>query len=322
MQPRMVGGIECREQSVKSIEANELKVGLYIPHGDGKMSPGIHRWADTLALTQAAEAAGLDSVWVADHMIFQFDDLPTEGRWECWTMLAALAAATSRVEIGPLVSCMGFRNPALLAKMAETVDEISNGRLVLGVGAGWHEPEFTTYGFPFDYRASRFEEAYAIMYGLLKDGEVDFTGRYFDVQGCKLRPRGPRAGSLPIMVGTDGPRLLRLAARTADIWNTTWTRSVDEILPRLAALDAACDEVGRPRESIERSACIHLDLPGAKGVWSATGTSTPNPLTKSEAAEHLMTYASAGVGHLMLWLDPCTDEAVHQAGEIVQELRS
>jgi alkanesulfonate monooxygenase SsuD/methylene tetrahydromethanopterin reductase-like flavin-dependent oxidoreductase (luciferase family) len=308
---------------VKPVDAKDLKVGLYIPHGDGKMSPGIHRWSDTLAMAQAADRAGLDSVWVADHMIFRFDDLPTEGRWECWTMLGALAAATTNIEIGPLVSCMGFRNPALLAKMAETVDEISNGRLILGVGAGWHEPEFTSYGLPFDHRASRFEEAYAIMYGLLREGRVDFDGTYYQVENCELRPRGPRPGYLPIMVGTDGPRLLRLAARTADIWNTTWTRSVDEIMPRLEALDEACDEVGRSRDSIARSACIFLDLPGAQGVFSADGTtSTPQPKSNAEAIDHLLSYAQLGVGHLMLWLDPCTVDAVEQASEILRDLRA
>ena len=135
-----------------------LKVGLYIPNGDGPMGNGIPHWSNVLAMARHAEDAGFDSVWVADHTLFRFEGIPTHGRWECWSLLAALAATTSKVEIGPLVTCMAFRNPALLAKIADTVDEISDGRLILALGAGWHEPEFSAYGYPFDHRASRFEE--------------------------------------------------------------------------------------------------------------------------------------------------------------------
>ena len=243
------------------------------------MSPGIHRWSDVLRLAQKAEDAGLDSVWVADHMIFELHNSPTEGRWECWQMLAAIAASTSRVEIGPLVTCMGFRNPALLAKIAETTDEISNGRLILGLGAGWHEPEFTTYGFPYDHRASRFEEGFRILYDLIHEDQSTLHGVYYTTDGAVVRPRGPRRGDLPIMIGTDGPRLLRLTAQYADIWNTTWTYSAEEVLPRLAALDAACAEVGRDPDTIGRSCCVFIDVEGAKGVYTQYGDGTPNPRT-------------------------------------------
>jgi alkanesulfonate monooxygenase SsuD/methylene tetrahydromethanopterin reductase-like flavin-dependent oxidoreductase (luciferase family) len=304
------------------VDPARLKVGLNIPNGDGSMTPTAHRWSDVLSFAVAAERSGLDSVWVADHMIFDFPEAEIQGRWECWTILAAIAQATSRVEIGPLVSCVGFRNPALLAKMAETVDEISGGRLILGLGAGWHEPEFTTYGFPFDRRASRFEEAFEIINGLIRNGQVHFNGQYASAPNCYLRPRGPRNGRMPIMVGTDGPRLLELAARHADIWNTTWSRSVEEVAPRLAALDVACDNTGRDRDSIVRSCCVFLDLPGAVGVWLNGKVSMPKPMSTSEAAEFLAGYAAAGVEHIMLWTDPFTVEAIEQAGEVVALLRS
>jgi alkanesulfonate monooxygenase SsuD/methylene tetrahydromethanopterin reductase-like flavin-dependent oxidoreductase (luciferase family) len=305
------------------VEAKHLKVGLYLPQGDGRMSPGIHSWADILRRARQAEEAGLDSVWIADHMIFRFENLPTEGRWECWTLLGALAATTSRVDIGPLVSCMGFRNPALLAKMAETVDEISGGRLVLGLGAGWHQPEFVSYGFPFDHRASRFEEGFEILYNLIRTGEVDFTGKFERAPNCELKPRGPRNGRIPIMLGTDGPRLLQLAAKHADIWNTTWTRSASELEPRIVALDNACLEAGRAPETIQRSACVHLDVEGARGVFSADGSaSTPYPRDPAEAAEFFMSYAKMGVACLMIWLDPYSDEAIEQLGRAVDYLRA
>lgn len=303
------------------VSPSDVKVGLYLPNGDGKMSPGIYRWGDVLRLAQKAEDAGLDSVWVADHMIFELDDHPTEGRWECWQMLAAIAASTSRVEIGPLVTCMGFRNPALLAKIAETTDEISNGRLILGLGAGWHEPEFTTYGFPFDHRASRFEEGFRILYDLIHEDTSTYHGIYHSTDGAVLRPRGPRKGAMPIMIGTDGPRLLRLTVEYADIWNTTWSHSVDEIQPRIDALDAACETAGRDPDSIGRSCCVFVDVAGAQGVYTQYGTSTPAPRSPREVAALIKSYADAGIDHLMVWLDPYTEAAIDQLAEGVRHHR-
>lgn len=303
------------------VDPRSVKVGLYLPNGDGKMSPGIHRWSDVLRLARKAEQADLDSIWVADHMTFSLNDEPPEGRWECWQMLAALAAVTTRVEIGSLVACMGFRNPALLAKIAETTDEISNGRLILGLGAGWHEPEFTSYGFPFDHRASRFEEGFRIVYDLIRTGESDFHGRFYTTNHATMHPRGPRNGRIPIMVGTDGPRLLQLTAQYADGWNTTWTSSVDQVLPRLAALDTACEQVGRDPATIGRSCCIFVDVDGAKGVYTQYGISKPNPRSAQGVAELLGSYADAGVDHLMVWLDPYTEEAIDRLAEGIRVFR-
>ncbi|MCA9859441.1 MAG: LLM class flavin-dependent oxidoreductase [Thermomicrobiales bacterium] len=303
------------------IDPANVKVGLYLPNGDGMMSPGIHRWKDVLRLAQKTEAAGLDSVWVADHMIFRLYDQPTEGRWECWQMLGAIAAVTERVEIGPLVTCMGFRNPALLAKIAETTDEISDGRLILGLGAGWHEPEFTSYGYPYDRRASRFEEGFQVLQELIRTGESTFHGLYYTTDGAEMRPRGPRNGGMPIMIGTDGPRLLQLTARYADIWNTTWTHSADEAAPRVAALDAACESVQRDPDTIGRSCCVFIDVEGARGVYTQYGTSKPNPRLPEQIAEFITSYADLGVDHLMVWLDPYTEEAIDQLAEGVRYLR-
>lgn len=300
-----------------------LKVGLYIPNGDGVMSPDIKHWSDIIEVAVAAEQTGFDSVWVADHMIFRFGEKPTEGRWECWTILAALAVATKRVEIGPLVSCMAFRNPALLAKMAVTVDEISGGRLILALGAGWHEPEFVTYDFPYDHRASRFEEGFAISSSLIRDGEIDFHGKYYSAPGCEIRPRGPRGATMPIFIGTDGERMLKLTVERADGWNTVWSRSVEEIKPRLAAVDAACLAAGRDPVTLIRSACVFVDLPGARGaVWDPGESSAPNPLQPDEAAALLRSYQYAGIDHVMLWLDPCTVDAVQAFGATLEILRA
>src|SRR5215470_16017145 len=159
------------------------------------------------AIAQQAEEDGFDSIWLADHLFYRNPDEPTRGIWECWTILAALAEATKRVEIGPLVLCNSFRNPSILAKMAATADEVSNGRLILGVGAGWNEPEYQAFGLPFDHRVSRFEEALQILRPLLRDGHVDFTGRYYEARDCEDVPRGPRPQGPPLLVGGEGPRL-------------------------------------------------------------------------------------------------------------------
>ena len=197
-----------------------LKVGLFLSVAEGAAGG---RWSNLEAMARHAEAVGFDSLWIADHLLFPQGnpDLSAPGRWECWSILTALAAITSTVEIGPLVLCTGFRNPALLAKMADTVEEISNGRLILGLGAGWYEPEYHAFGFPFDHRLSRFEEALQIIHGLLRGRTIDFQGQYYPARELELRPRGPRPNGPPILIGArhDRPRSLRLAVQYADYWN-------------------------------------------------------------------------------------------------------
>ena len=178
---------------------------------------------------EVAEDVGFDSVWVTDHLLFRFPPRDDQGLWECWSLLSALGAVTNRVEIGPLVSCTSYRNPALLAKIADTVDEISDGRLILGLGAGWHEPEYKSFGYPFDHRISRFEEALTIIHGLLRNGAIDFDGKYYQARDCELRPRGPRKNGPPILIGSTGERMLGLVAKYADHWNAWGRNNPDEI---------------------------------------------------------------------------------------------
>jgi probable F420-dependent oxidoreductase len=285
-----------------------LKIGLHIPHIEGWFGGGTARWTDMLAFAQRAEELGFDSLWLADHLIYRFEGetAPPIGVWESWSVLTALAASTSRVELGTLVACTSFRNPALLAKMADTVDEISGGRLILGLGAGWHEPEYRAFGFPYDHRFGRFEEAFTIIRTLLREGQTDFAGTYDEARDCELRPRGPRPNGPPLMIGTTGPRMLRLTAEHADIWNVSWTMGAEELVPMNAAVDAACAEVGRDPATLERTACVLLDLPGRAG--RSTWEGEPPPLLRSpeEAADLLRGYARAGMSHLQVWVDPCT----------------
>src|SRR3954452_4797896 len=201
------------------------RVGIQLPEVERRVE-----WPELFSMARTAERVGLDSVWLGDHLLYDLPGGVVRGPWEAWTSLAALAAVTSRVELGPLVASTSFHAPAMLAKMAATVDAISGGRLVLGLGAGWNEREYAAYGFPFDHRVGRFEEAFTIVRALLRDGRADFRGSYYDVPDCVLlRParaasrvsdydllycsldQAPaRAECQPLMLGSTGPRMLRI----------------------------------------------------------------------------------------------------------------
>ncbi|MFT4039457.1 MAG: LLM class flavin-dependent oxidoreductase [Thermomicrobiales bacterium] len=292
-----------------------LKVGLMFPDTEHEFGGGTARWADLLAMAKLAEEVGFDSIWVSDHLIFRFEEKAPQGVWECWSLLSALAAATSRVEIGPLVSCTSFRNPALIAKIASTVDEISGGRLILGLGAGWHEPEYTAFGYPFDHRVGRFAEALQIIAPLLREGRVDFAGEYYAARDCELRPRGPRPQGPPIMIGTTGARMLRLTAEYADIWNAWGLDTAAQVTDAQAKVDAACAETGRDPETLARSCSVLIDLPGRAGRPRETEplhTSSPE-----EAAATLRGHAALGISHVQVVLDPNTLAGIEQFAPVL-----
>src|SRR5215216_3659600 len=200
---------------------NRLQLGLELRNGELRW-PGGGRtvgWSELREMAIIAEAVGFDTLFVADHLLFRnspplvMPEGESRGVWEAWTLLSPLAEATSRVALGPFVACTSFRNPALLARMADTLDEVSGGRLILGLGAGWHQPEFDAFGYPFDHRASRFAEAIQIIVPLLREGRVDFRGQYYRADDCELRPRGPRPNGPPIWIGAWGSRMMGLVAR-------------------------------------------------------------------------------------------------------------
>ncbi|MBA3587889.1 MAG: LLM class flavin-dependent oxidoreductase, partial [Chloroflexi bacterium] len=220
-----------------------MKIGLMLPLGADETAG----FADLRALAMAAEEHGLDSVWGADHLIFR-DEGETTGIHECWTVLTAIAAVTSRVEIGPLVLALPFRNPALTAKMAAELDEVSGGRLILGLGCGWHEPEFDAFGYPFDHRVSRFDEGLQVVVPLLRNGRVTYSGKYHHAADAELRPLPVREGGPPILIAGKQPRMLQLVARHADQWNAAWyghPDQADELRERLGNLRTALDAAGR-----------------------------------------------------------------------------
>ena len=294
-------------EQAASRSGRPLKVGINLPTTEGSFAGKMARWADLLAFAERAETLGFDSLWVPDHLLLKWQE-QTHGIWECWSLLAALAAVTRRVALGSLVACTTFRSPALLAKMADTVDEISGGRLILGLGAGWEGPEDRAFGAPSDHRVDRFEEALQIIVPLLRTGQVDFAGRYYQARDCELRPRGPRPGGLPIMIGAKGPRMLRLAATYADLWNAEGPmRQPEQFIPLRASGDAACVAVGRDPATLGRSASVVVNLPMTQsGQHSSTQWEQPEPTSPEQVAETLRGYARKGLSHVQVWLTPNT----------------
>ncbi len=297
-----------------------LKVGVQLPEVE-RVVP----WPELAAMARSAESVGLDSIWLGDHLLYRYGDGETRGPWEAWTSLAGLAAVTSRVQLGPLVASTSFHQPAMLAKLAATVDEISGGRLILGLGAGCNETEYRAFGFPFDHRVSRFEEAFTIMRTLLRDGAIDFVGTYYEARDCELLPR-PRPGGPPLMVGSIGERMLSIAVPHVDAWNGwyDWFGNTPEGLPPLLeAVDAACAAAGRAPADVERTVALHVRLAGWVGRRTSEQTASPfRPIEGDPAAiaTAIAAFAPLGVGHVQLELDPITQASIEALGPVLEAL--
>jgi alkanesulfonate monooxygenase SsuD/methylene tetrahydromethanopterin reductase-like flavin-dependent oxidoreductase (luciferase family) len=306
-------------------------LGLNLPYVEGSMDGATPRWADLRAMATEAEAIGFDALWVSDHVGFGDPDTGGgwTGAWESWTLLTALAGVTSRVRLGSYVSAAPYRNPALLAKMAETLDEVSGGRVVLGLGAGWNEPEFAAYGFPWERRFDRFEDGLRIVTSMLRTGRADHEGLEV-ARGALVRPRGPRPEGLPVMVGASGPRMLRLAAELADEWNAGM-RSPADLVPMLELLDGALDAVGRDPASIRRSAEAMV-RPGPASAGTETDTpaapdalgSGEHPLagTPEAIAAGLRRYFDLGCDHVQVQLRPNSVEGVRAFAPVLDAFRA
>jgi probable F420-dependent oxidoreductase len=303
-----------------------MKVGVVMPIGPQDPTGMVPGWAATRDAALVSEEAGFDSVWVYDHLLFRFGTDPTQGIHECWTMLSALAAITSRVELGIVVLAMPFRNPALLAKMAATLEEVSGGRLILGVGCGWHEPEFDAFGFPFDHRVGRFEEALSILVPAVRTGRASFSGRWHVANDVEILPRysRPDGRPTPILIAGRGPRMLGLVAQHADSWNTAWLGPASQLPPRMAGLQAAMAAAGRDPATLEITVGVNVVLPEFADDEHPPLEITSSTLTGSpwELAGELRAYAEMGVGHIQVALEPPTPPAIRHLGEAVGLLRS
>jgi probable F420-dependent oxidoreductase len=288
-----------------------IRVGVQLPETE-RVVP----WPAMRDMARAIDDLGFDALWVGEHLLYRWPDRDPRGPWEAWTQMAGLAAVTSRVTIGPLVACTGFHNPALLAKQAATIDEISGGRFVLGLGAGWNEVEFRAFGFPFEDRIARFKEAFTIIRTLLREGAIDFVGRYHEARDCELLPR-PRPGGPPLLIGSNGPRMLRITMPYADAWNT-WYADTDNTPDGVARLreivDAACRDVDRDPAAVRRTVAVHVRLPGGRGriMGDASTAQRIVPLEGSpeRMSEELRAYAAAGVDEVQAVLDPIDRDAI------------
>lgn len=296
-----------------------MKLGLF-PQTD--LVPGKEptlRFREMQAVAETAEQIGFDSLWIADHLIIRYPNEEEQGCWEAFTFLSALAAVTSHIQLGSLVACTSYRSPALLAKMADCLDEISAGRFILGLGAGWHEPEYAAFGFPFDHLTSRFEEALQIITPLLREGAVDFVGKYYQARNAALRPRGPSPSGPPIWIGALGPRMLELTARYANAWNIgSRSFSPDRITQEYPRLVEICERVGRDPATLDLTAnlMVHVRSPGQQATVDA------NVLVGSaeEMADTLRAFAEVGVRHLVIFISPGGVAGVERFGRVIELL--
>lgn len=289
-----------------------LGVGIQLPEVEREV-----RWPELRAIARMAEQSGLDSTWVGDHLLYRDPSGATRGPWEAWATLAGLAEATERVVLGPLVAATAFHAPFMLAKQAAAVDEISGGRLVLGIGAGWNPVEFAALGAPFDHRISRFEEAFTIVRTLLAHGAIDFEGEFFSARDAELLPRSARPGGPPILVGSSGPRMLAATLPYVAAWNAWYadTGNSPRGVPSLRDIvDEAARAAGRDPGAIERTVAVQVRMPGGTGrVMGDTSERqaiAPFEGTSEQLAEELRAYAREGIGHVQLVLDPITEASV------------
>ena len=255
-------------------------------------------WAEIVALARQAEAGGADSLWVCDHFLHRPGDGPEAGFHEPWTLLAAIAASTTTVEIGPLVLATSFRSPGLTAKMAATLDDLSSGRLILGLGCGWHKPEYEAFGYPFDHRVGRFEEAIRIIGPLLRSERVTFEGTWNRLRDAVLLPP-PARRSIPIVVAAEGDRMLGITAAQADGWQAAWFGPPDDRFERdRQRLVDAC-------QAARRSGMPEVFVGVEVGDSSDPGE--PHVSLNAEAIEEvLLAWAATGAGHVQLGAWPAT----------------
>ena len=283
-----------------------LRVGVQLPEVEREV-----RWPEYVGMAHAAEAAGFDSIWVGDHLLYRGDGRPERGPWEAWTLLAGLAASTSRVGLGPLVTCAGFRPPGILAKVAATVDEMSGGRLILGIGAGWNKVEFDAFGLPFGERASRFEESFEIIRRLLAGERVTFQGRFYQAEDAVLCPRPARTP--PLMVGSYGRRVLEVTLPHVAAWNAWYEDygNAPEGFEKLSAtITRAAEHAGREPGEIDRSACVLVVLDDASSERPVDAGVRPLQAPMDRIADHLRDLAEVGADEAILVVSPITEGSI------------
>lgn len=285
-----------------------MKIGMTLPQrrDDGKGTP----WEDLRDLALLAEAGGAESLWVADHFFYR--DKSTEiGLHEAFTVLTAVAAVTQKVSIGPLVACTSFRSAGMLAKIAATLDAVSGGRLILGLGCGWHEAEYQAFGYPFDHRVGRFEEVVSAVRPLLHGERVTRRGEWTELGDAVILPKPEH--EVPLLIASNGPRMLGITARFADAWQAAWFGAVnDQFRSERTALLAACNAAGR---STPLQIFVGVDINDDEGEEARL------PCDASAIADALAGWAEEGVDHVQLRVHPGTKARFETAIEGMQRFR-
>lgn len=298
-----------------------MQVGVQLPEVERHVP-----WPEYIEMARAAERVGLDSIWLGDHLLYDLPDGTARGPWEVWTSLAVLAASTERILLGPLVASLSFHDPAMLAKMAATVDAVSNGRLLLGVGAGWNEREYRAFGLPFGRRVDRFEEAFGVLRRLLAGETVTHEGEFSHHERCVIDPPFVSAGGPRLLVGSIGPRMLSITLPHVQMWNVWWSQygNTPEGFARVAAQVAeVAERVGVDPSSVEATAAVYVQAPGGKGrTMGDPEMARMTPLSGSAAglAEQLAAFGEAGARHLQLVVDPITVGSIEWLGEVAAHL--
>ena len=263
-------------------------------------------WDKTVERWQLFEKLGFESAWLCDHLIQP--SRPTGPYFEAWTLLAGLAAETTKIRIGILVTSNTFRFPQVVAKMATTVDHISNGRLEIGLGAGWYEPEHTMFGIPFPETkelVSRFKEAVQVVDLMTREDTSSFEGEYYQLRGATSRPGSVQKPRPPLVLGAFGPRMLKIVARYADVWNAFGTP--EEMRERNQMLDDYCREIGRDPDTLDRS--LYYWVPKADlDPWAS----------KDAFYSVLEPYVNAGVNQFIL--DQPGDKQINQLDWVAAEV--
>ncbi len=284
--------------------SERLTLGVFLPGWEDQYG-AVPSWSQIRELARRAEEAGLDALWLPDHMLLTSQ----WGSREAWTLLAALAASTSRIQIGTLVTCTAFREPALLALMASTLDEVSGGRLMLGLGAGYPDRDLSwrAFGYATDHPVGRFEEAVEIIVRLLRGERVTYQGRYYQTADAILRLRGPRPNGPSIWIGGEGPRLQRAAVRWAGAYNPRVHPGEEERLRDVfARLDQTCRAVGRDPATLRRTGfgIVSLADPASlPGRFPDPKRTRPFSGTPEEIAAQLRALRAAGVEHMACIVD-------------------
>jgi alkanesulfonate monooxygenase SsuD/methylene tetrahydromethanopterin reductase-like flavin-dependent oxidoreductase (luciferase family) len=295
-----------------------VKIGIQLPEVEYAASRD-----EVAAMARAAEEVGFDSLWVGDHLLYRD---PVRGPWDAWTTLAWLAGITERIELGPLVACTAFHPPGVLARMAAATHELSGGRLVLGLGCGWNEVEFQAFGLPFDHLVSRFEEAFTIVRTLLRDGRADVDGTYYRVEDCVLDPAPVRPGGPPLMLGSIGPRMLRIGLPYVDAWNVWWSdygNTPEGFAEVKGRVDEAAADAGRRPGDVAATAAVLVGLPGGGGRVMGENSKPPvRPVQGSpdDIAAHVEAMADAGAEHVQLVVDPITQESIERLADALAVL--